>query len=179
MSELALSIVIPTCGKSRTLTRLLDSLKGQVFDANYEIFFVENLAGDLSLAQRSEIKQNPNCTILTAGRRGANAARNLGLDSARGAVVLFLDDDCEFPHPTYFQAVVLAHQSFPEICAIGGLYLDPPHLKGVSKVYQDLARHWLETRQSVTGEQLQLIGGCVSYKRLQLVEQDLKFDPNI
>ncbi len=179
MSDAVLSIVIPTRGTVRTLPLLLASLEAQKLDGDYTIFFVENLAGDLSQEQRALILRNSKSRILTAGRKGANAARNLGLAAAQGEFVLFLDDDCECPHAGYFQAVVDAHRETPEACAIGGVYLNPPGLNRVSRVYQALARYWLETSKTVTGDQLQLLGGCVSYKREMLLAQGLKFDPEI
>ena len=118
MRDTVLSIVIPTRGKVRTLPLLLASLEAQKPSSDYQIFFVENIAGDLSSKQRALILRNPKSRILTAGRKGANAARNLGLATAQGAVVLFLDDDCECPHDGYFQAVVEAHRN-ESLCRMG------------------------------------------------------------
>lgn len=95
-------------------------------------------------------------------------------------MVVFFDDDCECPHSSYFQTVVGAHLAHPETCAIAAL---KRLTRRDSAASPKPIRRWpnIGLRPCVTpdGEQLQLIGGCVSYKPEMLRASGLTFDPAI
>lgn len=88
-----LSVVIPTYRRPDLLRRCLDSLRLQDLDQHrFEVVVVDDGSGDATadvLAAASE-----NVVALTQPRNaGPAAARNRGIQTATGELVLFLDDD--------------------------------------------------------------------------------------
>lgn len=95
------SVILPTCDRPDLVGRALASLLTQTFE-DFEVLLID--------ANRNSppVAKNPLLTILLRdprvfvldGRDTRNAAmsRNIGLRSARGAWITFLDDDDEF-HP--------------------------------------------------------------------------------
>ncbi len=95
LEEPFFSIVIPNFNKGNFVAECIESVKNQNF-LNWEILFVDDHSTDGSdrLAQQM-IDKDDRCTFLvnTTGRKGANAARNLGFERARGQYIIFLDSD--------------------------------------------------------------------------------------
>ncbi len=178
MPNSALSVIIPTQGLAPTLPKLVRSLEQQRLGEPFEVVFVENFSNQIEKSLRSRIL-TAGFRIESAGAKGANRARNLGLSVTDGPVTLFLDDDCEAPHAEYFAEVLNAHRENPEVCAIGGRYILPQDISRVSRAYQLIALHWIESSRTFRNQQIQLLGGAVSYKRDLLDQKSLKFNPNI
>jgi glycosyltransferase involved in cell wall biosynthesis len=89
------SIIITTHLRAFFLRRCLSSLKASTF-TNYELIVVSDVF-DASTLQVAGEMLNPNDTFLNrVGRYGPALSRNLGMQSARGQYVLFLDDDDAF-----------------------------------------------------------------------------------
>ncbi|HEV2753286.1 MAG TPA: glycosyltransferase family 2 protein [Solirubrobacteraceae bacterium] len=86
-----LSVVIPTLGRRPALARALARLRGQ--PALGEVLLVADAQADHAAVERTWKAARLPGRLLHAGRPGASAARNAGWRAARGAVVLFLDDD--------------------------------------------------------------------------------------
>lgn len=90
-----LSVIVPVYNAERYLSRCLDSLLNQgVGEDEMEIFCVDDGSTDGShdvLKQYAEA--HPCIHVLSQKNAGAGAARNLGLDHARGEVVTFCDAD--------------------------------------------------------------------------------------
>ena len=94
MSELALSVIIPTRGRPDILLqglRFLEEQSGAVF----EVIVVDDSPGEEAaqlLAGEGE-EQRLRLTVLRSGGRGPSFAPNRALERARGERVLFLGDD--------------------------------------------------------------------------------------
>lgn len=91
-----LSIVIPSYNSSRYLRQCIDQLADQGLPkGDYEVIIVDDASPDADddLFRLIE-SSNPEVRILRqAENRGAGAARNRGLDEARGEYLYFLDAD--------------------------------------------------------------------------------------
>lgn len=88
------SIIIPTFNVEKFLGKCLDGAINQTFKGNYEIIVID----DGSTDQTREIAKNyakkyKSIQIIEQKNKGAGAARNIGLDNARGEIILFLDSD--------------------------------------------------------------------------------------
>ena len=84
------SVIIPTYRRNRQLVRAVESVQNQSY-RNLEIIVVNDAPGNElpeKIIQNSEIK-----TISHDENNGGAAARNTGLDMAKGKYVAFLDDD--------------------------------------------------------------------------------------
>ena len=85
------SVIIPCKNAAAWLGEAMKSCLGQTW-REIEIFVVDNGSTDASLnvARRYEGQR---VTVLECPRPGASAARNLGLERARGELIQFLDAD--------------------------------------------------------------------------------------
>lgn len=95
-----LSIIIPVYNRTEYLLSCVESAKNQTYK-NIEILLVD----DYSDAETKAFLQifaaaEPRIRVISnAGRKGANACRNLGLRESRGEFIIFLDSDdilCRF-----------------------------------------------------------------------------------
>ena len=99
--EKLVSIVIPTYGRSKTIQRALDSVKGQTY-TNIEVIVVNDNAPTTENAEivKETIKnygdiKNGIRLINNPQNVGGAEARNIGLRNSNGTYVAFLDDDDE------------------------------------------------------------------------------------
>ncbi len=84
------SILIPTYNRAAFLPETLASVFAQTF-SDYEIIVIDDGSSDHTLDVLSAYE--PQVQVLRQDNRGPGAARNLGLRSARGEYVVFLDSD--------------------------------------------------------------------------------------
>ena len=110
------TLVVATIGRRAELAALLASLANQSF-REFEVIvvdqnpegFIDDVISDYSSVLR--------IAHLRTNRRGASLARNIGLETARGQIVTFPDDDCEYP-PDLLAKVDLALDQLPEFAGI-------------------------------------------------------------
>ena len=87
-----ISVVIPVFNAEKYLLDCIEALLGQDFPMEeYEIIMVDNGSTDKSTII---ISAYPQIRLLKEVKRGAYAARNLGIRNARGAIIAFTDPDC-------------------------------------------------------------------------------------
>ncbi len=118
-----ISVIIATKGdRTIFLEKCLKSLQQQTFQ-NFEIILVysifpRNLDSLLESSNLVAIKENGS-TIA--------AARNLGVRSAKGDLIAFIDDDCE-PLPDWLEKVNSIFMNSPLISCFGGPAIPPPEI---------------------------------------------------
>ncbi|TDQ31161.1 glycosyltransferase [Zeaxanthinibacter enoshimensis] len=90
-----LSIIIPCYNMEAYLPTCLDSILNQGLDpASYEIIIVNDESRDQTLAIAREYENShPNIKVIDKTNAGVGAARNSGLEMARGTYIYFLDPD--------------------------------------------------------------------------------------
>lgn len=89
-----LSIVIPTYNRPSLLRRAVSSALAACPD-NGEVIVVDDQS-DTAKDALSDVVDHPRLTVVTnASDKGASGARNFGVQIARGAIIIFLDDDDE------------------------------------------------------------------------------------
>ena len=97
MDELAVSVVVPTCGRPELLRRCLAAVCGQSLGGErYEVIVVDDRPHPLtaSIVDSCRSPSGPRLVYLpNHGRHGPAAARNLGWRAARAGLVAFTDDD--------------------------------------------------------------------------------------
>jgi glycosyltransferase involved in cell wall biosynthesis len=87
-AEPLFSVIIPTYDRPALLSAAVDSVRAQRFDA-FECIVVDD-----GSPEAPRLPDDPRFRLLRRERSGgAAAARNAGLDAARGRYVTFLDDD--------------------------------------------------------------------------------------
>jgi glycosyltransferase involved in cell wall biosynthesis len=100
MSEVSVSIVIPTLNGAETLEKCLASIKSNVSQYKYEIIVVDAGSDDgktITIAREyaDEVVDGMPCRI----------NRNKGIEVARGDIICFTDSDCVVP-PDWIDALV-------------------------------------------------------------------------
>lgn len=136
------SIVIPTRNRRDALARDLAALARQSYPANaFEVIVSSDATPDDSREMASGTEW-PFRLVWTGLETpsGAAAARNLGASLARGALLVFLDDDVE-PCPDLVEAHVEA-VSDPLVVSIGYL---PPEVNGRNDLFAITLRAWWES----------------------------------
>lgn len=89
------SLVVPTVNRTTELVTLFASLRKQTFH-DFEVILVDQNE-DSRLASIVQEYSDLSIIHIFQSKRGASAARNAGLKLAKGDVITFPDDDCEYP----------------------------------------------------------------------------------
>lgn len=114
-----ISVIVPTRNRSALLARLLDSL-GRLYYPSWEVLVVDDGSTDdtAAVANRYRDKGLP-LTYLYQPWRKMGAARNLGLQHARGEIAAFTDDDC-MVDPGWLDAIAEGFLRHPEAAGVQG-----------------------------------------------------------
>ncbi len=86
------SVVIPTFNRAHTLSRAINSVISQTFQAN-EIIVVDDGSTDET---QELLRQWPDIHVIMQTNHGVSAARNSGIQAAAGDWIAFLDSDDEW-----------------------------------------------------------------------------------
>lgn len=111
------SVIIPSWNRKDDLLRALKSIYRQDYK-NFEIIVADNGSTDGTieiLKEFPKVKLIQNKTNL-----GTSIAKNQGIATATGNLILFLDSDIEMSHEKCISNMVGIMQSHPEIGALGG-----------------------------------------------------------
>jgi GT2 family glycosyltransferase len=110
------SVVVPTRGRPSALKRCLESLSLQELPAGaFEIVVIDDGSPE---EVRLPESAGPTLRLQRQARGGPAAARNRGLEIARGEYVAFIDDDCE-ASPKWLGELVSCLQQHPG-AGVGG-----------------------------------------------------------
>lgn len=124
MSEgLDLSVVIPSLGRPRVLQNTLEDLVRQ-HHAPLEVLIIAQDIITAESAQRHATDLSLNVIVEPLMQPNASLARNRGLQTARGEIVLFLDDDVQINSPKFLNAHLANYQK-PEVPGVAGQILAP------------------------------------------------------
>lgn len=93
------SIIIPVYNREKVIERALHSVKAQTYRP-VEIIIIDNNSSDSTLNVCHKLKEEleeetMNITISSETKKGANAARNMGIRLCKGEYITFLDSDDE------------------------------------------------------------------------------------
>lgn len=115
MSTPLVSIVIPTFNRAQYLPRAIDSVVRQTF-TDWEIILIDDGSTDHTRewAARKAREFGDRFVFLRQDNQGCSAARNRGIDAARGRFVAFLDSDDEFL-PTKLERQLRLFELRPEL----------------------------------------------------------------
>lgn len=89
------SIIIPNFNKGKFVEETVGCILAQT-SPDWELIFIDDGSTDPSFEwAKAAAKNDERCVFLknTSGIKGANAARNQGIEMARGKYILFLDSD--------------------------------------------------------------------------------------
>lgn len=105
------SIIVPIYNAEKTLGRCLDSLRVQKYQ-DFEVLMIENGSVDSSNAICKEYAEKDSRFNLYSCKenKGPSGARNIGLNSARGTYITFLDSD-DYIDPEYLEVLLAAFRN--------------------------------------------------------------------
>jgi len=111
------SVIIPVWNDSKGLALCLPALERQTYPKDqFEVILVDNASTeDLSRFSKFAVVDK----FLTESCPGSYAARNLGIQNARGEILCFLDSDC-VPERSWLEAGVKALESDSASGLVGG-----------------------------------------------------------
>ena len=89
------SVVIPTHNRAHLLWRAIRSVQRQTFP-DLEIIVVDDCSSDNTSEVMRTLDARQTKYIRHTERRGGSAARNTGIETAKGEYIAFLDDDDEW-----------------------------------------------------------------------------------
>jgi glycosyltransferase involved in cell wall biosynthesis len=97
MDDPEVSVIICTLDGAETITGALDSLAAQETDVEWELIVSDNGSTDhtLDVVRAHAVFGDRVRVVDSSDRRGLSHARNVGVTSARGRFVAFVDDDDE------------------------------------------------------------------------------------
>lgn len=97
MSAPKVSVIIPTFNRAHLLPRAMESIRAQTC-TDWEIILIDDGSTDDTavVANRFQRQLGERFTFIQQPNTGSSAARNRGLDAARGEFVAFLDSDDEY-----------------------------------------------------------------------------------
>ena len=131
------SVIIPVYNDAGRLAQCLAALELQTYAKDrYEVIVVDNGSRE---AITPHVAPFRHAVADFEARAGSYAARNRGLESARGDIMAFTDADC-LPSPGWLQAGVDALQA-PDVALIGGrieVFAQQPDRPSAVELYEML-----------------------------------------
>lgn len=131
-----ISVICPVYNSTMYLPGLVRSLLGQHYPRDrYEIVFVDNGSTD---GTYDELSLHPVTVLSRNDIRSSYAARNRGLQIARGEIIAFTDSDCT-PQPDWLSSGIIAMDKEPSTDLVAGRvrFVFPNH-QSVWHVYDSL-----------------------------------------
>ena len=124
-----ISVVIPTHNREDLLRRCLKTLERQTLDPGaFEVIVADDGSTDGSAEMVDGLSTPFRLQVLRLEKSGKPAARNAGIEAARGAICVFVDDDV-IVSPEFVAAHLAAHRGGDPIIGIGALAQRPPEAR--------------------------------------------------
>jgi glycosyltransferase involved in cell wall biosynthesis len=117
------SVVIPTYNRKETLKQTLDALFSQSYHKDkYEIIVIDDGSTDGTKEMIDKLINKSSCKIkyIYQSNKGPAVARNKGIKSSEGEIILFTDDDC-IPERDWISKHVRWYEK--DVVGVGGLLI--------------------------------------------------------
>lgn len=156
-----LSVIVP----AHDAAHLLDDTLGALVDsalprAAWELIVVDDASHDATADVAEGFADQ--VIRLTDGPRGPGGARNMGVASARGDWLVFIDADVRV-HPDTLGRFLDATTKYPDVVAIFGAYDEHPAAPGIVSQFRNLLHRYVHLRGA--GEAATFWAGCGGVRR--------------
>ncbi len=139
-----ISVVVATYNRAELLLRTLHCLFDQEFPADqYEIIVVVDGSTDNTIQVLEQCRPRCSLRYCSQTNRGQAGARNVGIQMARGDLLLFLDDDLLAP-PQLLRAHASAHRDLEPIVVFGSVLVSSESRPGLATEYTRLSGQFYE-----------------------------------
>jgi len=127
------SVIVPAYNRAHTIRRCLDSALGQTISP-HEVIVVDDASTDDTTSVVKSISDERLRLITMPLRKGAQAARNVGIKNAKGDYIAFLDSDDEWlPEKLEWQIQEITRMKKPCVVHGGGwIYREQNKTRNVS-----------------------------------------------
>ena len=169
------SIIVPVYNTAQYLSACLDSILAQTFD-DFELLLVDDGSTDDSPAICDGYKaKDDRVRVFHRGNGGVSAARNLGVEQAKGDWICYVDSDDEVK-PDYLKVMVEAICS--ERCLVMG-NLSDDRMSG--NLREDITLHGQEMVRYLLETGALFLSGPVAklFRRELLIENAIRFPEGI
>jgi glycosyltransferase involved in cell wall biosynthesis len=121
-SEIKASIIIPARDATATIGQTIESVLIETHGVDVEVIIVNDGLDNATakLAERYPVK------VISGNGNGIAAARNIGVKSSQGEILIFLDADCRV-RPGWLHTHLKAHEKYGDMLAAGGSVCIEPH----------------------------------------------------
>jgi glycosyltransferase involved in cell wall biosynthesis len=155
-----LSVVVPVLNGERFLPRCLAALRAsRTNGCTWELIVVDDGSSDRS----AEIATGMADRVIRLSRPlKPSAARNRGVDAARGGILVFVDADVVL-HPDALGLLYETLTRRPEVSAVFGAYDLSPAAPGLVSQYRNLLHHYFHERDA--GETVTFWAGIGAIRR--------------
>ncbi len=128
-----ISIVIPTYNRERLISKAVESILGQTYK-DWELFVVDDGSKDgTAEVMKAYCEKDPRVHYLYKENGGQGTARNVGIRSAKGEYLAFLDSDDEWlPEKLEKQIAVMERYKEYDFCYTANVVFDEK--KGKRKI---------------------------------------------
>ena len=116
-----ISVVMPLYNKRPFVDRAVQSVLAQTLD-DYELIVVDDGSTDGSADVVTAIA-DPRIRLISQANRGPGAARNVGIQAARGELLAFLDADDEWMPEFLRRSVELLEGHGPDVASVSSGYM--------------------------------------------------------
>lgn len=174
-----LSIITPTRGNTNNLKNYFESLLNQNFVGEAEIILCTTAADTCKLPSfiKNKYSDRFHVRVLSTTELGIASARNLGLRSASGKYVFFLDDDCSLPDKNYLTTTIEKMEKSELTGWAGGYIISDRSLNFNSAFYNYISVLWLKSFMH-SSRLFMILGGCCWFRRLDLLNCGAQFEDN-
>jgi glycosyltransferase involved in cell wall biosynthesis len=121
-----LSIIIPTYNRNSVLVECLQSIYQNKSKIEFEVIVIFDGKNDETNKVIKTLQKYKNFKYIIQDNKGPGAARNKGLNIAKGKIIAFLDDDTTV-NADWIKKIIDAHNTYPDIKIIAGKLLTNNH----------------------------------------------------
>lgn len=182
-----LSIIIPVYNASKLLNRCLDSIFSQDTHYSYEVILVDDGSSDNSV-ELIKARKEPNVVLFLQQNGGPSAARNKGVELAKGKYCAYLDAD-DYWMPGFIEQTVSFLEKHKECVAVNvaqrhltvsGDYLAPACYADFKQpfILEDFFVFWAANMHVCTGSvaiRTEIIRAAGGMRRDLRITEDLEF----
>jgi hypothetical protein len=173
----AVSVVVPAYNTASYIAETLDSVFAQTF-TNFEVIVVNDGSTDTEQFEQELQPYSDRIIYVRQENRGASAARNVGINTASGEYIAFLDSD-DLWLPSFLESQINALQQNPpkDFIYTAGLFFGDPLFDGRS-IMEFYPSHGPVTFESLLIQKCVISTPGVVARKQCLVDAGL-FDENI
>ncbi len=145
MNPIELSVLIPTYNRLASVIRVLEALAKQDYPPDrFEVLVIDDGSTEPVESHLNKLHFPYSLRIFTQTNKGPGAANNVGIQNAKGSIVLFLDDDIIITSDLLSQHV-RCHAMRQNLVVIGLTKIHPDSPSDLLEAQKREEKEWIES----------------------------------